>query len=390
QPVAGLPAPTDAGSEQSADVTGLLQETTWHFALKVLDEEGHVSDLSNDAAVTTPSGTFLSGAGVEPDFGTLATEFTFEVTYFDDDGDEPVTRDAEIDGLVSAMAYVSGEPETGSLYRLATTLAAGVHSYRFLFDDGQGNLATAEPADRPVVGTAAFVMGSPGGETGRRYDEVQFEVALTREIVVAPVEVTQLAWNALMPVNPSTFVGDDLPVHNVSWFDAIDYCNALSDQDGLVLAYTVDGPYVTWHRGADGWRLPTEAEWEYHCRAGTATGLYNGELTEVHCGADALLDAAGWYCGNADAPRAKQQKAANAFGMYDMLGNVREWCWDWYGPYPEGPVLDPEGPADGEQRVVRGGSWHYYARDCRSAARGTFYPTSADDFVGFRVVRTPD
>jgi len=82
-----------------------------------------------------------------------------------------------------------------------------------------------------------------------------------------------------------------------------------------------------------------------------------------------------------------EQKTANAGGLFDMLGNVREWCWDWYGVYPAGPVLDPEGPTTGEQRVVRGGSWHYYARDCRSAARGTFYPTSADDFVGFRVVR---
>jgi len=252
---------------------------------------------------------------------------------------------------------------------------------------GLGNVATAEPADTPAVGTLAFMMGSPEGEIGRRYDEDRFEVALTRPFAVSATEVTQLAWNALMPANPSSFVGDDLPVHNVTWYDAVDYCNALSDEDGLTRAYVVDYPLVTWDRDANGWRLPTEAEWEYACRGGTTTGLYNGELTDVRCGADALLDAVGWYCGNAAEPQAVQQKTANTGGQYDMPGNIREWCWDWYGAYPAGPVLDPEGPAGGAQRVVRGGSWHYYARDCRSAARGTFYPTSADDFVGFRVVR---
>jgi len=384
----GLPVPVAAGIEQTVDVGDLTQETSWHFCMKVRDADGHVSPLSNDAVVITPTGTFLSNASHAPSFGETTTEFTFEITFLDAEGDEPVVHDVEIDGAATSMDYVEGDPESGSLYRLTTTLSAGSHSYRFVFDDGQGGTAETDPTVGPPVGAIAFVMGSPNGEAGRRYDETMLEVVFSRDVVAAMHEVKQSEWSLLMPGNPSTFVGADLPVHNVTWYDAIDYCNALSDDAGYTRAYTVDGPYVTWDRNADGWRLPTEAEWEYLCRAGTTTGLPNGELTEVLCGADAVLDAVGWYCGNAAAgPQTVEQKTANADGLYDMLGNVREWCWDWYGVYPAGPVLDPEGPSTGEQRVVRGGSWHYYARDCRSAARGTFYPTSADDFVGFRVVR---
>jgi formylglycine-generating enzyme required for sulfatase activity len=385
---AGLPDPAAAGVQQTVDVTSLTQETIWHFCMKVLDDDSHVSPLSNDAVVTTPTGTFLNDPSHVPSFGETATEFTFEVTFLDAEGDEPVEHDVEIDGAAQAMAYVEGDPESGSLYRLATTLSVGTHTYRFLFDDGLGGTAVTEPLAGPPVGTVSFVMGSPAGETGRRYDEPMTEVAFTHGVTAGAHEVKQSEWNLIMPPKVFTFPGDDLPVHDVTWYEAVDYCNALSDDDGYTRAYTVDGPYVTWDRDADGWRLPTEAEWELLCRAGTTTGLPNGELTEVLCGADAVLDAIGWYCGNAPTgPQAVEQKTANAGGLYDMLGNVREWCWDWYGAYPAGPVLDPEGPASGEQRVVRGGSWHYYARDCRSAARGTFYPTSADDFVGFRVVR---
>ena len=386
--VTDLPLPAEAGTEQSVDVDGLVQDTDWHFALRVLDDEGRRSPLSNDAVVTTPTGTYLSGASHAPAFGTTATEFVFEVTFVDAEGDTPVQGDVEIDGALQAMTFVSGDPETGALYRLTTTLASGAHAYRFVFDDGLGGAAATDAVDGPPVGLAAFVMGSPVGETGRRYDEPRTEVVLTRLPVAAVHEVTQAEWTALMGANPATFVGDDLPVHNVDWFDALAYCNALSTADGLTPVYVIDEPSVSWDRDANGWRLPTEAEWEYLCRAGTETGLYNGELSETLCNYDATLDAVGWYCGNAVAgPEDVEGKIANTNGLYDMLGNVREWCWDWYGVYGDGPLLDPEGPASGEQRVVRGGSWHYNARDCRSAARGTFYPTSADDFVGVRVVR---
>jgi formylglycine-generating enzyme required for sulfatase activity len=166
-------------------------------------------------------------------------------------------------------------------------------------------------------------------------------------------------------------------------------------------AYNTDNlPVVSWNQEADGWRLPTEAEWEYLCRARSTTAFANGDITielsqDEQGNPDPNLDRIGWYHGNANhslhtVSEVSQAKEANSFGLYDMHGNVAEWCWDYYGPYPTGTVFDPTGPETGELRVIRGGHWDAHARDCRSAARGYHYPNSGDDYLGFRVVRTSD
>ncbi|MDO9173089.1 MAG: SUMF1/EgtB/PvdO family nonheme iron enzyme [bacterium] len=386
--IVGAPAPAPAGTRQTLEVAGLAPGTTYHFALRALDDEGHLAGFSNDAAATTIEGAFLRQGGVAPALGDLATVFAFRVTFVDDGDAAPQVHDVTIDGATHAMTLESGSPAAGAVYVYETTLPAGAHAHAFTFVDALGLPATLAPADGPYVGSAAFAMGSAATEIGRLPDETLHDVLLSAAPVAGAREVTQAAWNLRMPANPSTFVGDDLPVHNVTWFEAVDYCNRLSLAEGRTPAYAIDGPLVTWNRAADGWRLPTESEWEYLCRAGTTTSLFNGELVEPTCGPDALLEAAGWYCYNAAAgPQAVGLKAANALGLFDVHGNVREWCWDRYGHYPAGPVFDPAGPDAGDRRVVRGGSWHYFARECRSAARGATYPTSSDDFLGFRVVR---
>ncbi|MBD3161782.1 MAG: SUMF1/EgtB/PvdO family nonheme iron enzyme, partial [Candidatus Eisenbacteria bacterium] len=248
-------------------------------------------------------------------------------------------------------------------------------------------------APGPYVGIV-FTMGSPLEELGRDTDETLHTVVLTREVEFAPHEVTQEEFEGLMGRNPSRHVGPDRPVENVTWFDAVDYCNALSLQEGLTPAYVINGTDVTWDREADGWRLPTEAEWERACRAGTETALFNGDLTWPACvdtlGApDPVADASAWFCGNAGSSHhAVEGKLANSRGLHDMHGNVWEWCWDWYvADLGTEVVLDPQGPPGGSQRVIRGGSWYYFARECRSASRAPYWPNSADDIVGFRVVR---
>lgn len=179
--------------------------------------------------------------------------------------------------------------------------------------------------------------------------------------------VTQAVFSEVMASNPATFPGAQKPVETVSWFDAVQFCNALSELAGLNKCYLIDveKESVTWVRDADGYRLPTDAEWEYSCRANMKAVQY-GEVGEI-----------AWYSGNSkESTQDVGLKAANPFGLYDMLGNVWEWCWDLY---------DPE--VYGSYRVFRGGGWADGPRGCLASNRRRSHPTYAIDDLGFRVAR---
>jgi len=252
-----------------------------------------------------------------------------------------------------------------------------------------------------------FLSGSSADEPGRFSDETQHPVKLTRGFYMQTTEVTQAQWQALMGNNPSSFTGDATrPVERVSWWDAVAYANALSAKEGLSPAYSLTGcsgtpgsgnyscsgislnssdgtPY-----GTTGYRLPTESEWEYAYRAGTSTAFYNGAISSSH-GSDAKLDLIGWYdrnSGNTTHPVG--QKQANGWGLYDMAGNVWEWCWDWYGDYPVGSVTDPAGSTTGSYRVCRGGSWFIDALSARAANRSNADPGYRGGNLGFRLSRS--
>ncbi|HOX25171.1 MAG TPA: SUMF1/EgtB/PvdO family nonheme iron enzyme [Candidatus Krumholzibacteria bacterium] len=383
-PVAGLPAPAAAGTPLTHTVTGLERDTAYHFALRVVDDAGLVSALSNPATATTAAGIILRNPSLDLAAGTVDDTFTYEVEALWEG--EFTATEVIIDGTPQTIALVADD-----LYRFQTSLAKGVHTYAFRFAaEGVADATTAEYAG-PAVGEIVFTMGSPDQEYGRDTDEVRHLVAFGEPVIAAATEVTQAEWDEVMPAgsNPSQHPGAARPVDSVTWHEAVAYCNARSVADDRTPAYTIVGESVSWDTAADGWRLPTEAEWEYLCRAGTTTAFFSGELVELNCRLDPNLDAIGWYCGNAGtAPEVVAQKLPNAFGLYDPSGNVREWCWDWYGDLPATAVLDPAGPATGAVRICRGGSWFYSSQDCRSAARGTFPPDSRDDTVGFRVVRT--
>jgi formylglycine-generating enzyme required for sulfatase activity len=305
---------------------------------------------------------------------------------------------------------------------------------RVTADDGQTDI----PAGFVAIAAGTFIMGSSADEPGHdpwgSGDETQHQVTLTHGIYVQTTEVTNQQYAELaqwaydhgyatvaadtilrdaldgstqylldltsvyseISFSGGTFTVDagraDHPVQSVTWYGSVAYCDWLSLQQGLVRAYN----HATWQCNggnpytAAGYRLPTEAEWEYACRAGTQTAFntgacldagteanYNGNYPQSGCPPGPYF---GWTVPVGSYP-------ANGYGLLDMHGNLYEWCNDWYGAYG-GTVTDPAGPGAGSTRVLRGGFWSYDARSCRSAFRSFIYPDGTDCYVGFRSVRS--
>ena len=221
-----------------------------------------------------------------------------------------------------------------------------------------------------------FMMGSPTDELGRDSDETQHQVTLTRGYWLGTYEVTQAQYEAVMGTNPSYFKGADFPVEKVSWYNAMDFCAKLTDIERAAGRLPEGYEYT----------LPTEAQWEYACRAETTTALNSGKnLSDKNKCPE--MDEVGWYEYNSDSTtHPVGQKMPNAWGLYDMHGNVFEWCLDWYGSYPSSAVTDPKGSSSGSYRVIRGGSWNFNAYSCRSAYRFDSTPSDFNrNYFGFRV-----
>jgi formylglycine-generating enzyme required for sulfatase activity len=214
--------------------------------------------------------------------------------------------------------------------------------------------------------------------------------------------VTQEQWLSVMGANPSNFtnpVCPQCPVEQVSWYDAVVFCNRLSELQGRTPCYYSDAGFtsvygktlfgytlpnsgdVYWNPAAKGYRLPTEAEWEYAARGGSATNVYSGSST---------VDNVAWYTTNSGS-RTKAVKGLfrNGYGLYDMSGNVSEWCWDWYDTYPSSAQTNPTGPSTGTGRVLRGGGHGNSAENCRSADRYNNNPDRRNFDGGFRLVFVP-
>ena len=219
-----------------------------------------------------------------------------------------------------------------------------------------------------------FTMGSPSDEKDRNSREgPQTKVTISRGFLMSKYEVTQAQYKAVMGVNPSEHKGDNKPVEKVSWHDAVAYCAKLTGKEKA--AGRVPGGYE--------YRLPTEAEWEYACRAGTTTAFSFGDDVSK-------LGEYAWYGGNSSSTtHPVGEKKPNGWGLYDMHGNVWEWCQDWYANYPGGSVTDPQGPATGSFRVNRGGSWIDSAGYCRAALRDGNGPGYRVSHLGFRPVLAP-
>ena len=317
--------------------------------------------------------------------------------------------------------------------------------YRFTLSGSSKFFRVARLDDQPqlegfaLIPAGIFTMGSPSDEPGRESGEDQHSVTISKSFLMAAREVTNEQMRALMQwaydtgkisADSSTvrnlegnqqvlldlassfslisFTTDlftvdpgkeDYPCLEVTWYGAVAYANYLGDKEGRERAVDFTDWSIDWE--STGYRLPTEAEWEYATRAGTTTAFYTGPITHTgNSPLDPNLDRAGWYFGNSDNPDNPMffgvgthpvgQKEPNGWGLHDMHGNAWEWCWDWYGSYDSGAQTDPRGPASGSDRIMRGGSCFNPAWNCRSALRG-FRPPSNSGFTvlpGIRLARS--
>ncbi len=268
-----------------------------------------------------------------------------------------------------------------------------------------------------AISPGEFSLGSPLGEAGRSDDEPLRQVRITQPFLIGKYEVTQEQFEQTLRKNPSAHTPSGaasaritgvetqkLPVENVSWFDALEFCNRLSEADGFSNYYELsevarENEAIVSAQvkvlGGKGYRLPTEAEWEYCCRAGTTSPFSFGQANTGQESNVKPTTTAGGYGGevakfrNVGRTTIGGSYPLNRFGLGDFHGNVAEWCWDWYDKQPPlGRQINPSGPAEGRQRVVRGGSWIATEEASRSASRFWLTPDERKPYLGFRVARS--
>ncbi len=238
------------------------------------------------------------------------------------------------------------------------------------------DLPRGQTLDMIWIEEGRFKMGTPNNDRWRQNNEQQHEVTISKGFWMGKTEVTQGQWNTVIGSSTSLYGGsDNLPVTGITWEDAMEFCKELTKMEKEAGNLPERYKYT----------LPTEAQWEYACRAGTRTSLNNGQSITSEKGICQNLDKVGWYKENSSGtPHPVGKKQPNDWELCDMHGNVAEWCLDWYGDYPSSSVKDPQGPSWGSKHVIRGGSYASFAVECRSASRAELDRSAGS--VGFRVV----
>ncbi len=372
---------TDADAYQSGD--------TIEVSLSA-ENSGEATSVDVYLALFVPDDSllFIDASGgltgsIEPWLVAVYIPVSFEM------GRTPVLRFGVPDGVEGGFQFAAGLTAPGTL-----NFKSEISYAPFAIRGGPG------PGIRMLpIPAGSFLMGSPEDEEGRGADEDPQHTVSISALMIAETEVTQKQWEDVMGWNESGSPGDDYPVSDVSWLDCLSFCNRLSEAGGLANCYTItdpsyDGDHVisaevscNWE--ANGYRLPTEAEWEYACRAGTTTRFYTGD-------SESDLGLAAWFSANSGHEiHPVGEREPNAWGLYDMHGNLSELCWDWYDPdyYEVSASADPKGPPSGpwaqnNGRVCRSGVYYAEARNCRSASRDFAHPGDWSYCTGFRIARS--
>jgi formylglycine-generating enzyme required for sulfatase activity len=416
-PPDGFDAGSDCDDEDAATYPGSAQEAEGDECMRDADGDGFGDhdppdgfDAGSDCDDSDPASTVQSedadcdGAPTEDDcddhdaeVGAAADDADCDGVPADQDCDDQDpdahsrAEDGDCDGAVTAVDCDDGDP-----------------------DAYPGVVLELDGVSMICIGGGSFTMGSPSWEVGRDQDETEHQVELTGAYYIAVYEVTQAEFLQAMSYTPSEHwdcggrMCEDHPVESVGWHEAAAYANALSTRSGLPACYRctgvaqsvtcdLDGAYSSPY-ACEGYRLPTEAEWEQATRAGTTTAFSNGGTLysgdEYNCGGDlelsngTILDDIAVYCGNDDGqPAAIGSKEPNPWSLHDMHGNTWEWCHDWYAAY-EADSTDPWGARSGTERVFRGGSMDNTAANVRSAVRNRDTPSTISGSIGFRLARS--
>ena len=371
---------------------------------KLLGAEFYFLPRNGSEVSETGSGT--GGGGV--DRPLVADRVTDWVT--DWQALEPLEKSKDPDGVPTVKEYINkykGEDRAGVWVKRAERLLAKLEGIAAGTDGPTGSRVqkagsswkSPSGMEFAWIPAGEFLMGSPSHEKGRDNDERQHGVRISEGFWIGKYEVTQEEWEAVMGSNPSHFEScrPQCPVESVSWKDVQGFIQKLNEDEREA-------------GSGNRYRLPTEAEWEYAARAGSAGATPEGDLRILGKNNAPVLDGQAWYAGNSGVsyagawdcsgweerqngakrcgPHPVGLKKANGWGLHDMLGNVWEWVADWYDDYPSGVVTDPRGPSTGSYRVLRGGGWISYARAVRSAYRIHLSPGRRDNRFGFRLVRT--
>jgi formylglycine-generating enzyme required for sulfatase activity len=378
--ISGTPtaAGTSAFTVRAANAAG---SNTKQFSITIASTSGGGGVAPTITTATLPSGRVGTAYSQ-----TLAATGGTPITWSLDSGTLPIGLNLFGSGAITGTPTATGTSD----FTVKATNASGNNTKQLSI--------TITFIEMVEIQGGPFTMGSPENEPNRSSNEFQHTVELTG-FYMGKYPVTQALYLTVTGTNPSNFTTPvspetstaNRPVENVTWYDAVEFCNKMSEREGLTPVYTISSrtpatgypitsATVTPNWSANGYRLPTEAQWEYACRAETTTAYNTGTV---------ISDDTGWYTSNSGSRTHEVGgKPANAWGLYDMHGNVWEWCWDWYDSsyYSSSPAQDPTGAVSGTTRVYRGGSWFNSSNLLRSAYRSYYNPDYRSYQVGFRLV----